>query len=127
MQKILKKIKQIFYSFKLSERRKYPRYQPTKTIKCICRYSLGTKSFETNLNIINISRGGMLVSSLKDKIPPSTKVIVEFTLSDNETISISAQIGRTYRAYKQNWYYSSVEFINPLDENITKLLSFLLK
>ncbi|MCM8831412.1 MAG: PilZ domain-containing protein [Candidatus Omnitrophica bacterium] len=127
MQKFLKKIRKIFYGFKSADRRKYPRYQPTKTVRCVGRYSLGNKDYQIDLNIINISRGGMLVSSSKSKFFPSTKIVVEFTLENGEIILIPGQIGRTYRAYKQDWYYSSIEFTNPVDENITKLLTYLLK
>ena len=126
MQPLFRKFRELFYGVKTFDRRKYIRYEPKRHIECVCFYTISGRQTECRIDIVNISKGGLLMVTGEQRIYPGAEVEIKFQLSPQYVISIQGMIGRTYRKQGKKWHYSTVEFQNPEEKGIQLVLDFAL-
>lgn len=109
-------------------RRKDPRFQSQRSIECMCVYTESGKQLECSSEILDASRGGLLIMTDKNKIYPGREVKIQFHLpSYPKLISLTGKIIRTSRRFKGDTYFSAVKLQNRENPGIELLLSFILR
>jgi hypothetical protein len=112
-----------FYKLKPFNRRQYPRFAPLSFIRCTCLYTESGNNREIPLDIVNISRGGLLIITGENKILPGITVEIRFKVPGRrEELSLCGEVVRTYRRHKEKLYYSGLRFRDMNAEGIRLLL-----
>lgn len=115
------------YKFKPFNRRKDERVQPCRLIKSICTYIDSGKEIQVTPDIVDVSKGGLLIAT-QNKIYPGTKIEIKLQFPEKkETISVHGEIRRTFRRHSQSWYFSGVRFLDKEEKGIQVLLDYALR
>lgn len=110
------------------ERRKDVRFDAKHSLKCFCVYKRpeSNQEVEYMAHLINVSRGGLLITVLNSKIPPGTEIELRLQLpSYPEGICIHGRIIRTYPERAQTWYYSAIKISDRGERGVQLLLDAL--
>ncbi|MDD2689944.1 MAG: PilZ domain-containing protein [Candidatus Omnitrophica bacterium] len=121
---MLKRVIRFLRRFGPLNRRRYPRLEPRQVIKCVCAYMDRGLPVECPAEIIDVSRGGLLLMTNENKIYPHTELKIKFRLPIYlEELSISGVVVRTFRRHLQSWYHSGIK-VKKSDPGIKLLVDF---
>lgn len=129
-QGVFKRMANFIFSQKAFDRRRHPRIDVYPPFFCVLMYSYSGSNEEGKSlsELINISRGGAMVVTDKNRVYPGTKVQMVFKLpSFNDTLIIDAEVVRTHQIHGHDWFCSGLKFEDTEQAAIHVLIDFILK
>ncbi len=120
-----RKLKRLMFRLLPFNRRRYPRFVASLPVKGVCRYREGTAQLACPCFMVDVSRGGVLITTGHTKVFPDTTVELSFDLAaDLEPFTVKGMVLRTYLQGFDSEVHSSIEFVNPDDAAVKGLLDF---
>lgn len=122
------KLSKLFYSQKAFNRRKYPRFGVSPAFFCALDYALGDQQMKGYAQVINVSKGGALVVTDRQRIDPGTKIEITFRLPLQDSVfSVDAEIVRSHQIKPHMWNCCGLKFLDNNQQSVGVLLGHLLK